>query len=204
VKNLRPLLAVALLAVGAVGSARADDLDVPALLDGAKTSFAAKKYGKCLGDLQMVLGEVGRMRMEVLKGLLPGAPEGWTAGEPEGQSQAGIAWFVAGTQVKRNYTKGESNADVEIWADAGTVMASFMMLASNPAFLPQGSKIITVKGRKTIFEWRKDDKAGKLTILLNTPNAFMTVEARGVEPKELSDGFPAKFDLDAIERAIAE
>lgn len=201
----RTFLALALVAAGAAaGAALAEDLDVPKLFDSAKASYAEKHYGKCWGDVQLIVAEVARMRMEALKAALPNAPEGWKAEEAEGSNTSGIAWFATGTQVKRRYTKGdETSANLELWADAGPILASIQMFLSNPGFVPQGSKIVTVKGRRALLEYHKDGKEGNLSILLNVPNSFLKLEARGVTEKELSDGLPGGFDLEAIEKAIA-
>ena len=109
----RPVLIASLLAAAlatGVGALVAEDIDPAAVLDSVKASYEAKKYGKALSDLQLVLAEIGRLRMEALKVKLPGAPSGWTAEEAEGQSGGGIAFLTMGTNVKRRYTKGEQSS----------------------------------------------------------------------------------------------
>ncbi len=205
----RPVLlagfAGALLLTGAV-SLFAEDLDVPKLFDTAKASFAEKHYGKCWSDLQLIIAEVSRFRAESLKTALPPAPAGWTAEEAEAENTAGWAWVAGGTQVKRTYKKGEeTSAEVQLVADApAALMMGINMFLSNPAFLPQGSKIVMVKGHRAVLEFKKEEKSGKLQIVLNAPNAFLSIEGRGLSSAgDLSDAIAGALDLDAIEKAIA-
>ena len=204
----RPVLIASLLAAAlatGVGALVAEDIDPAAVLDSVKASYEAKKYGKALSDLQLVLAEIGRLRMEALKVKLPGAPSGWTAEEAEGQSGGGIAFLTMGTNVKRRYTKGEqSSMEIELWADAGTMLMGVQMLLSNPAFVPQGQQIVTIKGRRAVLEFHKDDGRGTLTILLNAAGSMVKIEGSTITKADLTDVFGGALDLDAIEKAIQE
>lgn len=194
-----PLLAGAILLAGAV-RLFAEDLDVPKLFDQAKASFGEKRYGKCWSDLQLVVAEVARLRMDSLKAALPAAPAGWTAEEAEGQSAGGWAWLSVGTQVKRTYRKGEeTNAEIGIHADS-PMMAMLMMKFQ---FVQGNTKNVTIKGRRALLEYDKEDKRGTLTVVLNVPNAYLEIQGNAVASGDLSDALPAALDLDAIEKAIA-
>jgi hypothetical protein len=198
-------LAGSVVALGLfAGTLRAEDVDPVALCDSAKAAFQAKKYGKAVSDLQLALTEVARLRMEALKTKLPGAPAGWTAQDAEGEMAAGWAWLGAGTSVKRRYEKGEANMSLEVWADAGMITSSFQMMLSNPMFVQPPSKIVTVKGRRAILEFRKDGNNGSLTIVLATPGAMVKLEGHGIAAADLTDVFGAHVDLDALEKAIQE
>jgi hypothetical protein len=196
--------AAAVLLLGA-GAARlfAEDLDVPKLFDSGKQAFGEKRYGKAWQDVQLIAAEVARMRLEALKEAMPAAPKDWTGEEAEAEGGGGWAWVAAGFNVHRRMTKGEASADAWIRADAATLLQVATMMIQNPAMLQPGWKIVTVQGRKGLLEYRKDDKSGKLTVLLNVPNALFEIEARGVTPQELGETLPAGFDLAAIEKAVA-
>jgi hypothetical protein len=205
--RVRLSLAAVALSVLAAGTLRADDVDPAALCDSAKASILAKKYGKAVSDLQLALAEVGRLRMEVLRTKLPGAPGGWVAQEAEGEMGAGLMWLSAGTNVKRRYTKAEdtnANVTLEVWADASGMLAGIQMMLTNPMFVPQGSKIVTIKNRRALLEYHKDDKRGSLTIMLNAPGSFAKLEGNGVASADLTDVFGNGMDLDALEKAIQE
>ncbi|MBL9088129.1 MAG: hypothetical protein JNM10_13400 [Planctomycetia bacterium] len=202
-----PLLAVTVV-VGLAGLAtrsRADDLDLPATLDGIKTALAEKRYGRAQGDLQLVLAEVARLRTEVLKARLPAAPEGWKAEEAEGQDAAALAALGGGTVVRRPYTKGEARVTVELMVGASMWSAPLQTLLSNPAFLGAGLKPVTVKGRRGLLELRPDDKRATLQLLLNNvANGVLRIDGEGVTRDDVEKTFGNAFDFDAAEKAAAE
>ena len=198
----RPLAALfVVLALSLAGAALAEDLDVNALLDSAKASVGGKHYGKALGDLNLAQGEVARLRMEAVKALVPGAPEGWKAQEVEGQTGMGMLGMgVTATTLKRQYSKGdETSIELELLADSPAV-APFQMLFQ---FTPQGSQIVMVKGRKAILELNKEQKSGTLTVLLNASNSIVKLTGRDVSKADLVDTIGGAFDYDAIEKAIS-
>ena len=203
---LRLLSVPALVAATALGFqvARADDLDVPALLTSAKASFEAKKYGKTLADLNLIAGEVSRLRLEVLQQRLPAAPAGWTADAPEGNAGMGMFGMGALSTARRRYAKGdEASITAEVYADAAAVVAPMQMLMANAGFLQGTMKVVTVKGRKALLDVRVDDKSGSLTVLLNSPNSMVKLEGNGIAKADL-EALAAAFDLDALEKTIAE
>lgn len=203
------LLSLSLLTAAAgisLGVARADDLDVPALFASAKASYDAKHYGKALGDLVLVAGEVGRLRVDVLKTKVPAAPAGWTAEEAEGN--AGMGWLALGgmSQVRRRYVKAEdtnASVQVEVYADAATMVAPFQMMLGNAAFMGNAMKVVTIKGRKALLQMQPEQKSGSLTVLLNTANSMLKLDGSGIAKADL-DALAGAFDLDALEKAIAE
>jgi hypothetical protein len=196
-----PLVAVAALGAAA-GRLLAEDLDVPALLDGVKSAVKEKRYGKAISDLQLVVAEVGRLRGEALKATLPPAPKDWTAGEAEIETGGALAMFGGGSIVKRSYTKGDASAEVQIIADAGPLLAGVQMLLSNPALVQGNNRIITVKGRRALLEWDDEDKRGELTILPGSASSMVKVEVRQATKADLTDVFGGALDLDGIEKAI--
>jgi hypothetical protein len=198
--SLAALTAVAGLTLGA---ARADDLDVPALFGSAKASFEAKKYGKAMADLALIAGEVSRLRVETLTKVMPAAPAGWTADEPEGNAGLGFLAMGGFTQVTRRYAKGdEVSVRAELYADAPTIASQFQMLLANAGMMGGAVKVVTIKGRKAILQMQ-GDKSGSLTVILATPNSIVKFEGNGTTKPEL-EALAGAFDLDAVEKAIAE
>ena len=199
--SLAVLTAVAGLTLGV---ARAEDLDVPALFGSAKASFEAKKYGKTMADLNLIAGEVGRLRVEVLRKTLPAAPSGWTADEAEGNAGIGALALGGFTAVNRRYAKGDDvSVRVELLADAPAVVAGVQSVLSMAGMMGAGVKVITVKGRKALLQMNDDGKSGSLTILLTPPNSMLKLEGNGTAKAEL-EAFAGGFDLDALEKAVAE
>jgi hypothetical protein len=204
VRRIGSFVAVATLALG---SARlfAEDLDVGQLLDGAKAAVGEKKYGKALQDLQMAIGEIGRLRTEVLKGVMPPAPKDWTAEAAEGQNNGGLVLFGVGSTVRRAYKKSdEVGGSMELMADAGPLMAGLQMVLSNPALVSGNNRVVTVKGRRALLEYDADGKHGTLQIVLNAPGALLKVEGNGVSKADLVDVLAGAADLDAMEKAVQQ
>lgn len=204
-RRLRPsiLLPALGLLVGAA-TLSAEDLDATKLFDSAKQHHADKHYGRCMADLQLLVGEVGRLRVEAIKGLFPAPPSGFTADEAEGASAGGLALLGAGTQVKRTYRRDESSLDATIWADAGIALQSFQMLLSNPALLGDGRQVVTVKGRKALLEYDKEAKRGTLTVVLAGTSGMVQLSGAEFAREELVDKLGGAFDYDRIEKALAD
>ena len=204
-RTVRLLSLAALTAVAGLtlGVARAEDLDVPALFGSAKASFEAKKYGKSMSDIALIAGEVSRLRVETLTKVVPAAPAGWTADEPEGN--AGLAVFAIGgfSQVSRRYAKGDDvNVRVELFADAPMMASQMQTLLASAGMMGGAIKVVTIKGRKAILQMN-GDKSGSLTVVLGSANSLLKFDGNGTTKAEL-EAFAGGFDLDAIEKAVNE
>jgi hypothetical protein len=198
------LFALALLAGFGATSSVAEDIDPNSLFDSAKASFGQKKYGKALQDLGILLKEIGRMRVEVLKGTLPGAPEGWTAQDAEGEA-IGFTAFLGGgaVTVRRDYKKGdEANVQIQLLVDAPMIAVTTMAL-SNPGFLPPNSSIVTVKGKRAILRVEKDDKSGELSLPLNGNTTLVQISGHGISKADL-ETFGNAIDTEKMERTLQE
>lgn len=208
----RPRLAAVLVAaaalvalVGPVVRSRADDVDLPGTLDGIKAAIAGKHYGRAQSDLQVVLAEVARLRTDALKERLPAAPEGWTAGEAEGQEAAALAVLGGGTVVRRRYEKGDARVTLELMVGSSMWAAPLQTLLTNPAFLPSGMKQVTVKGRRGLLEVRADEKRATLQLLLNNVlNGVLKIEGDGVTREDVEKTFGGAFDFEAAEKMAAD
>ena len=195
----RLLLAFAGLALLSSAPLLAEDLDPASLFDSAKTAYGEKKYGKALQDLNLLVKELGRLRMESLKTTLPAAPAGWTAEDVEGDASAmGLAVFGGGISVKRTYRKGdETQVTVTLTADSPMVAGFAAMFQ----FAPQG-QVVTVKGRRALLEVDKDDKSADLKLLLNGNTSLLQVEGRSVTREDVGTLFANALDLDGMEKAL--
>ncbi len=196
----RVLLTLAGLALLSSSPLLAEDLDPATLFDSAKAAYGEKKYGKALQDLNLLVKELGRLRMESLKTTLPGAPAGWTAEDVEGDSSAqGFAFFGGGISVKRTYRKGdETQVTVTLTADSPMAAAFSGMLQ----FVPQGSQVVTVKGRRAVLKFDKEDKSADLTLVISGNTALLQVEGRGVTREDVGTVFANALDLDGMEKAL--
>jgi len=121
--------------------------------------------------------------------LLPDAPSGWTADEPEG-STSEVGGFTL-TNVHRDYKKG--NGD-----NVPTAAVSILDSAANPEYasattaawnynsetLEGYSKSITVEGNPGFEAYETERKHGSLWLMV-AKRYFVQVELTGQDPKEL-------------------
>jgi hypothetical protein len=108
------------------------------------------------------------------------------------------------TTVRRRYMKGEeTSVQADVHVDAGALVGPIQMVMSNPAFQQAGLKVITIKGRKALLDVHAEQKSGSLTLVLNVPNCMVRLEGNGVAKADL-EAVAGAFDLDALEKAIAE
>src|SRR4051812_9125896 len=121
--------------------------------------------------------------------LLPDAPAGWTADEPEG-STSEVGGFTL-TNVHRDYKKGTG-------ANVPTAAISILDSAANPEYatattaawnynsetLEGYSKSITVEGNRGFEAYETERKHGSLWLMV-AKRYFVQVELTGADPKEL-------------------
>lgn len=121
--------------------------------------------------------------------LLPDAPAGWTADEPEG-STSEVGGFTL-TNVHRDYKKGNGN-------NVPTAAISILDSAANPDYasattaawnynsetLEGYSKSITIEGNPGFEAYETERKHGSLWLMV-AKRYFVQVELTGENPKEL-------------------
>ncbi|HVY62295.1 MAG TPA: hypothetical protein VHF22_11615 [Planctomycetota bacterium] len=178
------------------------DINPDEVLASAKTNLEAKKYGKALQDLNLLVATVGKLRVESLKKTFADAPAGWTAEDAEGNSQAAL--LGVGLSVKRRYQKDPSSMDVELTADS-PMLAMIAAAFTNPALVQgqEGKGFVTVKGRRGILEFHKDATNGELTFLLNNNTAMIKFTGTQVKKADLTE-FAKSFDFDKMEKALQD
>lgn len=123
--------------------------------------------------------------------MLPDAPTGWTADEPEGSTQE-VGGFTL-TNVHRDYKKGAGD-------NAPTAAISILDSAANPEYattttaawkhnsetLEGYSKAISVDGNPGFEAFETERKHGSLWLMV-AKRYFVQVELTGQDPKELQE-----------------
>jgi hypothetical protein len=119
--------------------------------------------------------------------LLPEAPDGWTADNPEGQTVDFL------TNVHRDYKKGEGDnvpiASISIIDSVANPesVASTAAAWKNPSETEEGyTKPVTIDGNPGFESYEKDQKHAALTILV-AKRYFVQIELQNRDPKELQD-----------------
>lgn len=149
--------------------------------------------------VQNGLSQLGQQQAKVvdytvLKGLIPEFP-GWTRSEPKGET---VQMGVAISNAKAEYTKGDSEIDLEI-TDTAFMQAltmPFAMIASYSQRNDEGFKQgATIAGNPGWEEWRKDGGHGEMNLLVG--NRFV-VSAKG---NNLPSNDPVKQLVQAVDLA---
>ncbi len=123
--------------------------------------------------------------------ILPKAPEGWTADEPEGSTEDVGGFRI--TNVHRDYRKGEGDK-------APTVAISVLDSVSNPDYVtatsaswnrnsetPEGySKSVTIDGHPGFEAYEKEQKHASLWVMIAN-RYFVQIELQNQDPKELQE-----------------
>lgn len=123
--------------------------------------------------------------------ILPDAPAGWIAENPEGSSDD-VGGFKI-TNVHRDYRKGEG-------ADAPTAAISILDSVANPDYVeatsgawkqssetPEGySKSVTIDGNPGREDYDKERKQASLWVMV-AKRYFVQIELQNQDPKELQE-----------------
>lgn len=123
--------------------------------------------------------------------ILPDAPAGWIAENPEGSSDD-VGGFKI-TNVHRDYRKGEG-------ADAPTAAISILDSVANPDYVeatsgawkqssetPEGyGKPVTIDGNPGREDYDKEQKHATLWVMV-AKRYFVTIELQKQDPKELQE-----------------
>jgi hypothetical protein len=123
--------------------------------------------------------------------ILPDAPAGWIAENPEGSSDD-VGGFKI-TNVHRDYRKGEG-------ADAQTAAISILDSVANPDYVeatsgawkqssetPEGyGKPVTIDGNPGREDYDKEQKHAMLWVMV-AKRYFVTIELQKQDPKELQE-----------------
>jgi len=174
------VLACVLLAVA--GAASAGDEVLESIKEGTEF-YNNGEYADAVTSLNYAVQLIQQKKGDVLKDLLPGPLEGWTAEDAESQS-AGAAMFGGGVTAERNYTRGDSRITIRMITDS-PMMQGVMMMFSNPMFATSdGGKLERIGKQKAIVKYEEDNKSGDLQMVVN--NRFLVmVEGDAVTRDEL-------------------
>jgi hypothetical protein len=200
--RLRSRLLLPFVALGlAAGSvAVAEDVDAPSLFASSKAAYDAKKYGRCLADLQALVAQIQRERSALVGKALPAALEGWTAEEVDtaGETAALNVFVGGGLHLRREYAKDDVRVTVDLLADSPLV-ATYGMYLANPAFLPANMKLVTIKGRRGV----SDSEGPKTILVLNGNRSVLTVEAQGATAADV-EAYANGVDYDRLEKSLED
>lgn len=171
------LSAFALLAVLPV---RADD--VTDNIDAAKSAYKSGRYTEAITALDTANQFIRQKKVEVVAQLLPDAPQGWEAAEPETEAAA-ASILGGGVTATRSYTRDEAGVSIKIQSDS--IVMQYAMLLSNPMMLAaSGAKMETINGQAVALSFDKDDHSGTIKAVVDN-RYYIEIEGSGVAVDDL-------------------
>ena len=184
---LRLLPALALAAtVSPLGADDATDN-----IDAAKAAYEAGNYSEALTALDTANQFIRQKKAEGVVKLLPDAPKGWEAGEPESEAAAS-SLLGGGVTVKRTYTRESSNVTIKIQSDSAVMQYAAMF--SNPMLLSaSGAKMETIKGQRVTVEFKSGADNGAIKAVVDN-RYLVEFEGDGVTVDDLRT-FAKAFDF---------
>lgn len=171
------LSAVALLIALPV---RADD--VTDNIDAAKAAYKAGNYTEAITALDTANQFVRQKKVELVAKLLPDAPKGWEAAEPETEAAA-ASILGGGVTAKRSYTRDEASVTIKVQSDS--IVMQYAMMLSNPMMLAaSGAKMETINGQAVAMTYDKGNKNGNLKAVVDN-RYYIEIEGDGVSADDL-------------------
>lgn len=184
--TLRLLPACALLALAPL---RADD--VTDNLAAAKDAYEAGNYSQAITALDTANQFIRQKKAELVAKLLPDAPKGWEAGEPETEAAASSI-LGGGVTAKRSYSRGDANVTLKIQSDSAVMQYAVMF--SNPMLLAaSGAKMETIKGQAVSLAFPSGGNSGDIKAVVDG-RYYVEIEGSGVSADDLRT-FAKAFDF---------
>ncbi len=183
---LRTLAAFALVAAVAV---RADD--VTDNLSAAQEAYEAGNYTQAITALDAANQFIRQKKAELVAKLLPDAPKGWEASEPETEAAA-AALLGGGVTASRSYSRGDASVTLKIQSDSAVMQ--YAMMFSNPMLLAaSGAKLETIKGQSVSVAFEKGGNSGSIKAVVEG-RYYLEIEGSGVTVDDLRT-FAKAFDF---------
>ncbi len=157
----RLLPAIALAAV--LPALHADE--VTDNLDAAKSAYEAGNYSEAIQSIDYANQLIRQKKGEEVMKLLPDAPKGWEAEEPEVEAAA-TGLLGGGITATRRYSRGNSSASIKIQSDSAVLQYAAML--SNPMLAGAGgAKMETIKGQRVTVKFQSGDDNGTVTAVVD-------------------------------------
>lgn len=130
----------------------------------AKQAYGRGELLKTAGALQSALEGVQQELSAAFLPLMPPAPAGWQAFEPQ---PGGMGMAGGGLVVMKGYEKGEASLNAAIILDHEAVAGIAEMLADPAAIGAQpGMKRIAFDDGPALMRWDAEDRTGEIMLVL--------------------------------------
>lgn len=187
---MKTLTLAALAAVVIAMPVRADEV-----VDNLKTglsAYEASNYSEALQAIDYASQLIRQKKGAAVAAILPAAPSGWTAEEPE--SEAAAAALMGGiVTAKRRYNKGDASVTIQLQSDS-PLLQTYGMMFSNPALMAgSGAKLETIKGQRVAVTYKAADKNGEIKAVVDN-RYVLEVQGSNLSREELT-AFVAAIDF---------
>ena len=138
--------------------------DVTDHLAAAKDAYESGQISQAITALDSAAQFLRQKKAELVAKLLPNAPKGWEASEPETEAAA-ASMLGGGITAQRSYTRGESSVTIKVQSDSALMQAA--MAFNNPMLLAaSGAKMETIQGQSVSLHFEKGATDGALKAVL--------------------------------------
>ncbi|HEY0526731.1 MAG TPA: hypothetical protein VGD08_25290 [Stellaceae bacterium] len=191
----------AIVAVLALAATPALADDITDQLDSGKALYAKGDYAQALSELQFAINDIQKKVSERYVAVMPAAPAGWEADEPEAQSGAMLG---GGQVITRHYHEqngGEGQMTLTVSVDIPMIQAMSAML-TNPALIsadPQ-AKRVRVGGDNAVLKWNAPNKSGEVTMMLGS-RILAQLEGQNLKSDAVLQDFMKNWDMKPLKTA---
>lgn len=139
--------------------------DVTDAIEQALQAYNDKDYSLAVGQLDTASQLIRQARADALAELLPDAPSGWTAEEPESSAQSMGAYSMVTAQ--RQYRKGdETSVRIEIQTDSPFLQQVMAFINTPMMAASSGAKLQIINKQKALVQYDAANKSGNIQIVV--------------------------------------
>ncbi len=168
--------------------------EVTDYITAAGKAYSDGNFSEALQSLDTVGQLIRQKKSEAVMKILPTAPSGWTAGEPESEGTGGMMGGIV--SAKREYRKDNARIEVQVQSDSPLLQAMIPMFANPMLLTASGAKLELVKGAKYAVTYNKQEKNGDAKAVIDN-RYIVTINGSDVTREELV-AFAQTVDASAL------
>ncbi len=185
---------VVLLSFFLPAMSKAGEDPVTKAIDEAVQHYKDSQFTAAVTSLDSAIRMIRQKKGDVLKSLLPGPLDGWSAEQADSKVMAAEV-FGGPTTAERRYSKNASSITIKFSTDS-PMMQSMLMMFSNPIFASSTGKIEMINGQKAIVDFK--ETSGNINIVIGA-NLLITIEGDNIQRDDLL-AYADKVDMDKLAR----
>lgn len=185
----------AMLLVGGILSARADDIEME--IQEALKLYQAGDFSGAVGGLEFAAQQIRQQMAGEVSDALPDALPGWEAEDVETAALGG-AMLGGGITAGRSYTKDDASVDIEIVGES-PMLQMVVTMFNNPMMMSgSGKKLVRIAGNKAAVEYDRGDRYGEIQVVV-ARSVLVTISGSDVAEEDLK-AYAEAVKYDVIEK----